>query len=500
MTMTLHSCVAAATALTILALSPAAPAAAHPANGAADRSGPVWGGCPPELRPHPRQQCADIRVPLDYRQPRGTQITVKMSRITATDPARRLGTLVLLPGGPGNGGLHWPADYYGDGQPPELRDRYDLVGFDARGIRYSTPITCGLDQHDRGPRYPAPDGSIDAMTTYSRRTAEACIRHSGPIIRHVTTANTARDLDRVRAALGERRISLYGLSYGTYLGAAYASMFPDRTDRVVLDSAIDPRRTWYNFTRLGAQGLADRLPDLTTWIAARHDLYGLGRTPQEVHRRYRLITAKLDANPLDDVDGNRLRRYTLDALKEPADRMFPPIADLWAALATLPAAPTANAPAGPDKHRATVGTAPTMPLDNNIAVEYAVTCGDAPWPRDVRFYRAAVRNDRQRFPDDAGRSANITPCAFWPTPLQSPVQVHDRGPRNILVVQNRRDPATPWISGLGMRRAFGDRAALITADFGGHGVIGHQRCATMVALDYLVTDARQLPGDRVCPA
>jgi pimeloyl-ACP methyl ester carboxylesterase len=496
-----RTCVAAATALTTLALSPAAAhAAVHPSNGTADRSGPVWGGCPPELKPHPRQKCADIQVPLDYRQPRGTQITVKMSRITAANPALRLGTLVLLPGGPGNGGLHWPTDYYGNDQPPELRDRYDLVGFDARGIRYSTPITCGLGQHDRGPRYPAPDGSIDAMAAYSRRTAEACIRHSGPVIRHVTTANTVYDLDRIRAALGERRISLYGLSYGTYLGAAYASAFPDRTDRVVLDSAIDPRRTWYNFIRLGGQGLADRLPDLTAWIAARDDRYKLGRTPQEVHRRYRSITTRLDAYPLDDLDGNRLRRYTLDVLKEPADRMFPAIADLWAALAALPAAPAADASAIPDKHRAAVDTAPTVPPDNNIAVEYAVTCGDATWPRDVRFYQAAVRKDRQRFPDDAGRSANITPCAFWPRPLQDPVQVHDHGPRNILVVQNRRDPATPWESGLGMRRAFGKRAALITADFGGHGAIGHQECATTIALQYLVTDTRHLPSDQVCPA
>ena len=499
--MNLRTFVAAATALSTLALSPAAAhAAVHPSGGPTDRSGPVWNDCPSELKPHPRQKCADIEVPLDYRQPRGPHITIKMSRITAADPARRLGTLVFLPGGPGNGGLHWPSDYYGDDQPPELRDRYDLVGFDARGIRYSTPITCGLGQHDRGPRYPAPDGSIEAMVAYSRRTAEACIRHSGPVIRHVTTANTARDLDRIRAALGERRISLYGLSYGTYLGAAYASMFPDRTDRVVLDSAIDPRRAWYDFLRLGGQGLADRLPDLTAWIAARHDLYGMGRTPQEVHRRYRSITARLDTHPLDDIDGNRLRRYTLDVLKQPADSMFPAFADLLAALAALSTAPTPGASPGHEKHRVAVDAVPAMPVDNNIAVEYAVMCGDTTWPRDVRFYQAAVREDRQRFADDAGRSANITPCAFWPTPPQNPVRVHDRGARNILVVQNRRDPATPWESGLGMRRAFGKRAALITADFGGHGAIGYQECATTVALAYLVTDTRQLPVDRVCPA
>jgi pimeloyl-ACP methyl ester carboxylesterase len=437
---------------------------------------------------------------MDYRQPRGPQITVMMSRITAADPARRLGTLVLLPGGPGDGGLHWPTDYYGKDEPPELRDRYDLVGFDARGIRYSTPVTCGLAKDDRGPRYPAPDGSIDAMVTYSRRTAEACLRRNGPLIRHVTTANTARDLDRIRAALGERRISLYGLSYGTYLGAAYASMFPGRTDRVVLDSAIDPRRAWYDFIRLGGRGLADRLPDLTAWIAARHDRYGLGRTPQEVHRRYRSITARLDAHPIGALDGNRLRRATLDVLKQPADTLFGALAKDLAALAALPAASPADASDDAGTSRAAVDAAPAVPVDNAIAVEYAITCGDAAWPRSVRFYEAAVRTDRRQFPDDAGRSANITPCAFWPAPLEKPVHVDDRGPRNILVVQNRRDPATPWESGAATRQAFGKRAALVTADFGGHGAVGYQRCATTVALHYLATTIRRLPGDQVCPA
>ena len=150
-----------------------------------------------------------------------------------------------------------------------------------------------------------------------------------------------------------------------------------------------------------------------------------------------------------------MRRYTLDVLKEPADSMFPAVADLLAALAALPAASTTGASFSPGKHRVAVDAVPATPVDHSVAVEYAVMCGDATWPRAVRFYRAAVRNDRQRFPDDAGRSANITPCACWPAPLQNPVQVHDRGPRNILVVQNRRDPATPWESGLGMRRAFG---------------------------------------------
>ncbi|MFI6507256.1 alpha/beta fold hydrolase [Streptosporangium sp. NPDC050855] len=463
------------------------------------RSPPTWGPCPPATQPsHPHQQCADLRVPLDYDRPRGRHITVRLARITAADPARRLGTLVHLAGGPGESGLDWPADLYRDGAPG-LRDRYDLVGFDIRGLGQSTPVTCGLTDAGPGPRYPDPDGSIDAMIAYSRRTAASCLRAGGPLIRHLSTANAARDLDRIRAALGERVISLYGISYGTYLGAVYATLFPHRTARVVLDSAVDPRRMWYGFIRLGGRGVAERLPDLTAWVAARDDTYGFGRTSAEVHRRYRNLVGTLDAAPFEHsgarIDGNVLRHLTLDALKAAQERRFPQIAATWAYLAstTRGDTPAATTQAPPT---------PVPPGDNRVALETAVHCNDATWPRRTRFYADAVRADRRRHPDDAGRSATIRPCAFWPAPSEPPVRITGQGPRNILVVQNLRDPSTPWIAGLGMHDAFLGRAALLTVEAGGHGVVGHNACATGIVLRYLTQDGGNvpLPPERRCPA
>nr|BFE77541.1 hypothetical protein GCM10020093_001420 [Planobispora longispora] len=195
------------------------------------------------------------------------------------------------------------------------------------------------------------------MIDYSRRTAATCLRTGGDLIRHLSTANAARDLDRIRAALGEGTISLYGISYGTYLGAVYATLFPHRTGRVVLDSAVDPHRVWYDFIRLGGRGVAERLPDLTAWVAARHDAYGFGRTPAEVRQRYRSLTAGLDADPVEHsgvrIDGNMLRQMTLGALKTAEAHGFPQIAAAWAYLAALAQgrAAAAATPPVPAPHR-----------------------------------------------------------------------------------------------------------------------------------------------------
>lgn len=499
-----HLTLAAVTALT--SLSGTQPAAA--ASTATIAPALRWGPCPIELDPVP--ECADLPVPLDYRHALGRQITIKISRIRAADPARRLGTLVISPGGPGVGGLEQPSELADpESQPAELRNRYDLVGFDARGIRYSSPVSCGLPVQDGRLRYPAPDGSIDHAVRYARHAADMCRAHAGDVLPYITTANTARDLDRIRAALGEDKISFMGLSYGTYLGAVYASRYPQRTDRFVLDSALDPNRVWYDFVRLGRLGLQQRLPDLTRWIADRDGTYHFGHTQNQVLHRYRRLVAALDADPQPyrgiTVDGNWLRDVTRDALKYPDNSPMRPIANLWTDLITpatnaetAPRGAAETAPRGAAGAGATSATA--VADDNQQTMGYAVQCGDAAWPRDIGSYARAVRADRHRFPDEAGRSANITACAFWSNPVEAPTRVTGHGPRNVLILQNRRDPATPLISGQGMRSALGQRATMIIADAGGHGVISNNDCATEIALRYLTADARELPADGRCRA
>ncbi|TDC86190.1 alpha/beta hydrolase [Micromonospora sp. KC606] len=478
-------------------LTPATPAVAT-----ATPAGLVWGACPPPAEGSggdTRQQCATLQLPLDYRHPHGRQIDVTISRIATAEPGLRRGILLSNPGGPGDFGLDMPS-FLAAALPAEVLTRYDLIGFDPRGVGASTPITCGITDPvavtDLILPYPAPDGSIARNIEFARTTARDCAAHSGELLPHITTANTARDMDRIRAALGEPKLSYLGYSYGTYLGAVYTSLFPDRSDRIILDSAVDPNRIWNGVFRQWSPSVALRFPDFTGWAAARNDEYGLGATPAAMAETYFATAAALDREPLVTpgivVTGNVYRQITRVLLDD--DRNFPLLAAFWQALAQ--ASPPAALPA---LRRA----APTaqIPADNGAAVLYAIVCGDVAWSRDVDRYARNVAVDRRLFPITAGMPANLWPCAFWPNrPLEPPVAVTGKGPRNVLILQNLRDPVTGWPGAFGLRRALDRRATMVTQDAGGHGVfpIRSGRCAADIATAFLTTGT--LPDrDRFCP-
>ncbi|WP_162907523.1 alpha/beta hydrolase [Allorhizocola rhizosphaerae] len=480
----------AAVALAVLAMSVPATAAS-----AARETAPalVWGECPPPALGEivdPRQECASLNVPMDYRRPHDRQITVTVSRIRAADAALRRGILLLNPGGPGGSGLNLPS-FLVRTLPADVTARYDLIGFDPRGVRHSTPITCAIPANtplDLLLPYPAPDGSIARNVEFARSVAASCAEQTGALLPYITTANTARDMDRIRAALGEQKLSYLGYSYGSYLGAVYTSLFTHRSDRIVLDSAVNPNRIWYDTWRLFGLGTTLRLPDFTAWAAKRNDTYGLGATPQEVNDYYFRTAAELDRNPIPLPDlllnGNVLREVTRSLLYD--DRMFPTLAQFWQAVGT-PGAATAL-------------PGLQVPVDNSIAVLYSVACNDIAWSTDVQMYARNTQLSRRVWPVLAGMPANLWPCAFWHhRPIEPPVTIDADGPRNVLVLQNLRDPATPWIGGVGMRTALGSRAALVTVDAGGHGIYGIRSgpCVDAIATEFLVTGA--LPErDRFC--
>jgi pimeloyl-ACP methyl ester carboxylesterase len=476
---------AATAAITVLVAAPAVPASAD--RPVATATAVTWGPCPgPAAGRDPRQQCARIAVPLDYRRPRGRTIDIAISRIPAS-PGQRRGILLTNPGGPGVPGLDLPG-LLPLLFPADVLSRYDVIGMDPRGVGLSSPISCGVAVDtplDLLLPYPAPDGSIARNIAFARSFAAGCARHSGDLLPFVTTANTARDMDLIRTALGEERLSFFGGSYGTYLGAVYATLFPERTDRIVVDSAIDPRRVWRGFYRSWGASTALRLPDFTTWAAARDATYRLGATPRAVAAAFSVLAARLDRNPvtLPDgtvVNGNILREYTRLQVTDGAN--FPAVAAAWRYLATGDGAP------------------PAVPRfsDNYVSVLNAIACNDTAWPRDPGVYARDVAIDRRQFPVTAGMPANIRPCAFWPhRPLEPPVRVTSRGPRNVLIVQNTRDPSTSWRNALGLRHALGRRAVLVTVDAGGHIALGRGTCADTTAAAFLATG--RLPArDRSC--
>ncbi|MFD5146032.1 alpha/beta hydrolase [Streptomyces sp. NPDC058401] len=448
------------------------------------------------------QQCAKLSVPLDYADPAGPQVELAVSRLPSTRPAARRGTLAVVPGGPGGSGVQ-RLSQKGAALAGQLAGAYDLVALDPRGVGGSVTAACGLDAADRHMTtlrsWPGAGGGIAENADRSRRVAEACAANGGAVLRSFTTANQARDMDRFREALGERKLSVWAVSYGTYVTAVYAQKFPGRTDRLVLDSSGDPDPTRVERGWLAnmAQGAEDRFPDFAAWAAdpARAgEGLRLAEHPEDVRPLFLELAAELDRAPKpSDVPGLPLTGTMLRQAMQLAlygDAQFPAFARLVRA--------AQDPQAVPELPRDLAGSLP----DTDAALMVGVICNDVAWPKDVAGYERAVAADRAAHPLTAGMPANITPCAFWKgAPAERPARITDRGPSNILMVQNRRDPATPYAGALKMREALGSRARLLTVDHGGHGVyLGNgNACSDRTVTAYLRTGERPA-RDAVCPS
>lgn len=483
------------TAVGVAAALLATPAAGDDAGPTPDPTGVAWAPCPPDLLVTTPLQCGTVTVPLDYDEPAGAQIEIWVSRLAAADPEERRGVLLTNPGGPGHSGLSQPADLATRGIATSVLDAYDVIGMDPRGVGRSAPVSCGFtsDQEYWGNVPPfAPDAAAVARhAEVSKGVAAQCADQDDEgRLAHISTANAARDMDRIRVALGEEKISYFGASYGTALGAAYATLFPERTDRVVLDSNLGGPALDRDAQRRFAPGLEDRFGDFARWAAQRHPTYGLGRTPREVRANFLALAERLDRSPVAGIDGATFRFFMFSATY--ADSSFTMIAPLWQSLADGDARAAARNAATLETARPEQARAGSpVPHDNTLSAYLAYVCNDTDWPEDVATYQRDVAADRARYPLYGGAAANINPCAFWADPAEAPLVIDDEGPRNVLVLQNLRDPGTPHRGGELARAAFGDRARLVSVDAGGHGVYvyGGNACAQNTATTFLLTGA-----------
>ncbi|MER7000632.1 alpha/beta hydrolase [Streptomyces sp. NPDC000410] len=490
------------TATTLLATALVATAASTAvAKTPAPDNGLRWETCAAGKGVDTRQECATLSVPLDYADPNGPQISLAVSRIRSENPDARRGALLLIPGGPGGSSINDPS-MKGKKLPQSVRDAYDLVGFDPRGVGRSTPVSCGLTHDDLSMQslrpWPAADGSIEENATTARRIADACARNGGEVLRSISTRNEARDIDRIRQALGERKISAWGVSYGTYAGAVYAQMFPHRTDRWVLDSNDDPdpkrvARGWLANYQVGVE---DAFPDFAAWAADPANPDRLADTPDEVRPMFLALAARLDREPLpwpganpEELNGNVLRQTLLDSLYT-KDR-FPALARLIAAARDGKALPAPQ-------------VLPDEVMQNVAAVSAATICNDVDWPGPDALPRIErdVAKSRKAYPLTAGMPVNVTPCTFWQDePRERPTRITPNGPSNILLIQNQRDVSTPLSGALKLREAFGDRARMVTVDAIGHGVYraNGNACGDEAVTDFLVTGERPA-RDAFCEA
>ncbi len=465
-----------------------------------------------------RTECATPRVPLDYDDPTGPKTPLHLLRVPAGDPAHRIGTLFVNPGGPGATASDFAA-YFGALVAPAVANRFDIVGIDPRGTSKPTMRCVTDEQRPRGAHVPFPVTTKEAqlwigLDTWVRR---ACRTGPAPITQHMSTADTARDMDLIRQALGEARLSYYGISYGSYLGATYAAMFPGRVRAMVIDGVLDPV-AWAN----GRNGTGETVPfstrlksgagaaDALTSALDKCNQVGHRHCALAPHARYKWakLVHRLRRGPAwfegqrltyqDLVSGTLGYLYAADS--------YP---DLMRILAHLHDRITGRT--STRTHRTLLPRPPADP--RGIAGPYSstgfgsvtnpfvgVACADTDNPRDPwAWWRAARAFEKSQPWFGALWTWISSPCANWPgitkeDAFHGPFKVVTAHP--VLVIGNSHDPATP-ISGARAASGLLTGSRLLELRTWGHGAIGNGPCIIARTRDYLVS-LRLPPVGAVC--
>ncbi|MFI1971462.1 protease [Streptomyces cinnamoneus] len=463
---------------------------------AADR-GIDFGACPAVEGLAAPVQCGTVAVPLDYAHPDGKQIRLTVSRSRALGGgAARQGAIVFNPGGPGGNGMFYPLL----ARLPAWRniaDAYDLVGYAPRGVGRSAPLSCVSPGFAKGPSKSPEHPSRaykEQQLTKARAYARGCARRGGHGLRHFTSLNNARDLDVLRAALGQRRLTYVGASYGTYFGALYATLFPRHVRRMVFDSVVnpDPRKIWYGNNLDQSAAFERRWADWRRWVAKHHAVYHLGRSPADVLDSYDKAVRRLSRR----AAGGSVGPAQLQALLLKAGYSD----SYWARDAQALSAYLR----GDDKPLVALagdgGADSARAAENENAVYTTVECNDTSWPRSWRLWNRD--NDRlaDRAPFETWNNAFMNlPCAFWQGPHQRPldVRVNRRsGLPPTLLLAAERDAATPYKGALELQRRLAGSALVTERGAGTHGIGGGPNtCVNRYLETYLLTG--EVPARRV---
>ncbi|RYJ28366.1 putative secreted tripeptidylaminopeptidase [Streptomyces sp. L-9-10] len=450
-------------------------------------TGITFGACPKAERLPAPIVCGTVEVPLDYAEPDGRTISLTVSRVPASgSPERRQGALVFNPGGPGASGMYFPMA----AEVPHwkrIAEAYDLIGYAPRGVGRSAPLSCE-NPADFGK---APTQSpVHPSESYKReRIAEAkayargCARGAGSALAHYNSLNNARDLEVLRAALGEQKLTFMGASYGTYFGALYATLFPSHVGRMVFDSAVnpDPEQVWYRNNLDQSAAFERRWDDFRTWVAKHDATYHLGTDAEAVRRSYEKVRAGVAHKPA----GGKVGPGQLQAAMLGAGYYD----DYWPSRASALSA-YLKGNQQPLIAQAAPRPAGAAESENANAVYTAVECGDAPWPTDFAVWDRDNTALARHAPFETWDNVwTNLPCAYWTAPRQRPAEVRTR-PGQLpptLILAAERDAATPYEGAVELHERLAGSALVTERDAGTHGVSGGgNACVTALVEDYLL--------------
>jgi pimeloyl-ACP methyl ester carboxylesterase len=438
----------------------------------------TWGACTDPTLVDFGAQCGTLAVPLDYDSPSAGVVTLALSRVRHTVPdSQYRGVMLVNPGGPGGSGL--VLSILGALVPHGAGDAYDWIGFDPRGVGESTPrLSCdptytGFARPDYVPTDPADE---QAWLIKVKGYAADCAAHNGPLLENMTTVDVANDVEAVRIALGRQQINWYGFSYGTYIGQVYATLFPERVRRMVLDGVVDPRKVWHQANLDQDVAFDIAFDQFFAWIARYDATYHLGTTGAAVKAAFYAARASLHDAPAQGVLGPS---EFDDALLGAGYAQF-----LWPSLAqALSDLVVSGDP------RALIANYPGPGDDNGYATYLATECSDAPWSSNWQKWHNETSRIYDKTPVLAwGNAWFNAPCAFWSVQSGKPVHVTGKGAPEILLISQTLDAATPFSGALAVRQIFRD--SVLVAEPGGTthaGSLFGNECTDSIIADYLAT-------------
>ncbi|MFD5749090.1 alpha/beta hydrolase [Streptomyces sp. NPDC127033] len=423
----------------------------------------------------PDFQCATMKAPLDYAKPDGTEIDLAVARKKATGPGTRLGSLMVNPGGPGGSAIGYLQAYAGIGYPAPVRARYDMVAVDPRGVARSEPVEClggpEMDAYTQVDQTPDDPAEITKLTESFKNFAQGCEKRSGTVLPHVSTVEAARDMDLFRAVLGDRTLSYVGASYGTFLGATYAELFPRRTGRLVLDGAMDPSLPARELNRDQTAGFEMAFRSFAEDCVKQADCPLGQKSAADVSNRMKAFFAQLDARPVPAGGGRELGESlaTTGVIAAMYDESAWP--QLREALAAAMDGDGAALLALADSYyeRESDGTYANLMFANS-----AVNCLDLPpsfsGPDEVTKALPSFEQASPVF--GRGLAWAALNCTYWPVKATgTPHRIEAKGAAPIVVVGTTRDPATPykWARSLADQLSSG---TLLTYEGDGHTAYG----------------------------
>ncbi|MCX4670141.1 alpha/beta hydrolase [Streptomyces sp. NBC_01381] len=444
-------------------------------------------------------QCARLTVPMDYDRPgNGKTFVLPVAKAATADPDKRIGSLVYNPGGPGASGVSDLKDDGGETFSAAVRARFDIVSFDPRGVGGSTPAVKCAEPDDTGtdtdtPEPLRPDTAADRSRVIAGADAqaEACREKSRRILRHVGTDDAARDMDVLRAAIGDRKLTYLGWSYGTSLGTSYAEQFPRRVRALALDGAVDPSLDWQQRAISQGAGFRRAVDDYAEYCADFAGDSCPGATPQEISELIDGLYEETAREPLPadgdayDVDARTLLDVVTTAMYTP-EADWKDLSEALSAAADGDGTPLADLAEG-DGEGATESRSRPRAVDNSDSAILAVSCLDTPHPRNAAPYWNALA-PAEKAAGVYGTSSVLDEltCRDWPAGTQRPHRVRADGVPPVLVVGTTGDPATPYEEAESLADQF-PGGMLLTYEGVGHTAYGRgDACVTRAVDDYLI--------------